>query len=610
MSNKKLSVAKPGRRPLKIFAFDPQEGRIPENRISIDVPNEELKSGPAGSRLIVIDYDATRDKYYVPIDLDDPNVLVQGGLDPSESDPRFHQQMVYAVASKVLEHFDIGLGRRFTFTGGKRLRLFPHAFEGANAFYERSTHSIYFGYFRASRKNFGTNIPGQAVFNCLSQDVIAHEVTHAVLDRLKPNFLHASNPDVAAFHEAFADIVAILQHFSFPSVLKDHIQKQRAKLDQPGPLVELAQQFGYSTGQNQALRTAISKPKSVDYQKEIESHKRGSILVAAVFDSFFQSYQSRIKDLVRIATGGSGLLPQGDLHPDLIKMIAKEAANAAQSVLNMCIRAIDYLPPVDVTFGDFLRALVTSDIEITQGSDEYGQRHGLIEGFRSRGIYPDGAFSLAEDSLRWPQVDAGTLPPLNIEEQLAVIVLREAAKWQTATDKEHSGRKIAEEKYQASEEKNTWKSTAPYLHKYAEENCLALQLDPNIEIEVAGFHPTFRISKTGQYLAELVVQYVQSEEVEQGPPIQGGTTLICSSDGTVKYVISKPLPHNGLGIAENNFALRRIENQNKYLEFCINHSVLAEWLPHDTVRSLIPKTLNLSSLHSKNWQVGGGWFDE
>ena len=41
--------------------------------------------------------------------------------------------------------------------------------------------------------------------------------------------------------------------------------------------------------------------------------------------------------------------------------IAAEAAATAQSTLTMCIRAFDYLPPVDVTFGDFLRALVTAD---------------------------------------------------------------------------------------------------------------------------------------------------------------------------------------------------------------------------------------------------------
>ena len=53
-----------------------------------------------------------------------------------------------------------------------------------------------------------------------------------------------------------------------------------------------------------------------------------------------------------------------------------EAAKTAQHVLNMCIRAFDYLPPVDVTFGDYLRALVTADPEFVSG-DEMRQRHSM-----------------------------------------------------------------------------------------------------------------------------------------------------------------------------------------------------------------------------------------
>ena len=46
--------------------------------------------------------------------------------------------------------------------------------------------------------------------------------------------------------------------------------------------------------------------------------------------------------------------------PTLITRVAGEASRTAQSILTMCIRAFEYLPPVDVTFGDYLRALVTA----------------------------------------------------------------------------------------------------------------------------------------------------------------------------------------------------------------------------------------------------------
>src|SRR5262245_1408556 len=91
-------ITQAARRPLKIFASDPLLGRTFGNRARIDVVNEALGPGPAGARLEVIDYDGAQKCFYTPVDLDHPAILLQGGLEPSEADPRFHQQMVYAVA--------------------------------------------------------------------------------------------------------------------------------------------------------------------------------------------------------------------------------------------------------------------------------------------------------------------------------------------------------------------------------------------------------------------------------------------------------------------------------------------------------------------------------
>jgi hypothetical protein len=64
--------------------------------------------------------------------------------------------------------------------------------------------AVLFGYFRASEDAPGANMPGQLSFICLSPDIVAHEVTHAVVDRLRPFYNVATNPHVRAFHEAFA----------------------------------------------------------------------------------------------------------------------------------------------------------------------------------------------------------------------------------------------------------------------------------------------------------------------------------------------------------------------------------------------------------------------
>src|SRR5436309_8036864 len=130
---KSMQLPPPSRRPLKIFASDPMLGRTAGNRVTIDVTNEPLQPGPQGARTEVVDYDGGYGRFYPPVDLNDPAILMNNGLDPSESDPRFHQQMVYAVTTRTLENFDRALGRRIELRRGsyQRLRLFPHAFQGA-----------------------------------------------------------------------------------------------------------------------------------------------------------------------------------------------------------------------------------------------------------------------------------------------------------------------------------------------------------------------------------------------------------------------------------------------------------------------------------------------
>jgi hypothetical protein len=564
----KYELEKPPRRPLRIFAVDPMAGRVSANRITIDVPNEELQPGPVGRRIEVIDYDGCQKKFYPPIDLDNSAVLMRGGLEPSESDPRFHQQMVYAVATRTLENFDRALGRSISLGKSRypRLRLFPHAFHGANAFYSRDLHAVLFGYFRADRDSPGDNLLGQTVFTCLSHDIIVHEMTHAIVDRLRYHFLEASNQDMLAFHEGFADIVALFQHFTFPEMLRSEIQKTGTKLNEARYLVNLAQQFGQATGMGKALRSALGD-KGVKLSAAVEPHTRGSVLVAAVFDGFFATYQRRIRDLIRIATGGSGVLPAGELHPDLVNRIAGEAARTAQGILTMCIRAFDYLPPVDLTFGDYLRALITADYEL-QPVDEFGQREAMVNAFRERGIFPDSVASLAEESLLWPV--AGSVPAIPVSQDNLMLQFL----IQAATSFGRAGRAVPV--YSPTDFSHTDEGTevdiseaiAVKLHGWANGNRAPLGLHPTLKIQVQGFHPVFRVAASGQLLIELVAQFVQTDhsrtEELGGIPFRGGCTVVAAIDGSVRYVVAKPMPGTSPDATGQNPNLR-LDRQRQYL---------------------------------------------
>ena len=142
--------------------------------------------------------------------------------------------MVYAVVMDTLRRFETALGREIHWRPDRTqrgtplhglLKIYPHAFQEANAFYDPKMRALVFGYFLASAEDAGINLPGQVVFTCLSHDIVVHETTHAILDGIREHFNDPTGPDAPAFHEGFADIVALLQNFSFKESLLDTIQR-------------------------------------------------------------------------------------------------------------------------------------------------------------------------------------------------------------------------------------------------------------------------------------------------------------------------------------------------------------------------------------------------
>ncbi len=105
----------PARR-LRVYALDPSVGKslasLDLNETTLSIPWEKLGAGPVGEYLEVIDVDPASNKVYEPADLNDPLLLAQDGWAPSEGNPQFHQQMVYAVAMTTIGHFEKAVGRK------------------------------------------------------------------------------------------------------------------------------------------------------------------------------------------------------------------------------------------------------------------------------------------------------------------------------------------------------------------------------------------------------------------------------------------------------------------------------------------------------------------
>ncbi len=580
-----MKIENPVTRPLKAYAFDPSAGKLIGNEMSMAVRFQELDPGPvvrdrrAPDAIAIVDYDGANKRYYAPVNLDDRGILLRGGLDPREADPYFHQQMVYAVVTDTIQHFEEALGRRIHWRRGLRegdleaarrediytLNIYPHAFIGQNAFYSPGTHGILFGYFRASAKNVGRNLPGQTVFTCLSHDVVVHETTHAIVDGIRAFFSEQTNPDVPAFHEAFADLAALFQHFTYAEALLDTIERTggrlyqyqlrpeaertgyddysnataaekqdpllSAQLSARNPLIELAQQFGEATGKDRALRSALgTKPNSDDIKKITEPHGRGSILVAAVFDAYFGIYVKRTADLWRIFRAGGGSSNPVDIPRSLAARLSEEASGLARRFFKICVRALDYCAPVDITFGSYLRSIVTADFDLYP-DDKMGLRDAIMQSFRLRGIVPEGAEFFSEGAVLWPRAPEN-LPPV------------------VGLDFGDPNGLTREQKDKAGD----------LLRTYVTRNSKLLGFSPGVPVNVPSFHPVFRINPDGSLRTDMVVEAVQTVEKyfnEAAPkfgkvPFRGGATLIIrkpvasepgadKNEAPIRYVISKNL---------------------------------------------------------------------
>jgi hypothetical protein len=165
-------------------------------------------------------------------------------------------------------------------------------------------------------------------------------------------------------------------------------------------------------------------------------HDRGGILLAAVFSAFLSIYKARSADLFRIATNGTGVLREGEIHPDLVRRLAREASAAADAVLTMCIRGFDYCPPVDIDFGTYLRGVITADAEVYP-QDQNNHRVAFIEAFRQWGIYPEGIRSMAESDIRYPRLGEELGPAASRYDQTSTKEIFKKLKldWDLAADR-------------------------------------------------------------------------------------------------------------------------------------------------------------------------------
>lgn len=482
------------------------------------VPWARLEAGPRSARFHVVDYDASAGILYPAAQLPaDQDWFADADATTLLTDFAFHAQQVYAIAARTLATFEFALGRRVAWGfPGHHLHLVPHAFSEANAYYSGEDRALLFGYVPGGN--------GPPVYTCLSHDVVAHETAHAVLDGLRHRFLEPGLPDQAAFHEGFADVVALLSVFSLRAVVevclgpedgegrisRDAVTAQRLR---ESVLTGVAEQLGDVLTQGRgALRQSALTPPPPGWDQDpayAEPHARGQVLVAVVLDVLIDIWIQRMEPL---------LAPDSGRSPRSIDRAraAEEGAKAAGHLLTMLIRGLDYLPPVEFEFGDFVAAVTLADKEVVS-DDDLGYRDKLVYRFARSGVLADPGAS--HDLLR------GDIRP------------------------SYDGMNFSAMRTDADE-----------VFRFVWQNAPQLEIDTDYYTHVESVRPSQRVGPDGLIVAESVADYVQMLEMtagelqqllpaglpdgmDPGTPVQllGGGTLVFDQFGRAKLHMRKRL---------------------------------------------------------------------
>lgn len=99
-------------------------------------------------------------------------------------------------------------------------------------------------YDRESLRFFHGTLSQETVYSGESPDVLCHEMGHAVLDAIKPELWNVASHEVAAFHESFGDMSAILCALQLPDMRSHILMETGGTLNRSSRLSRMAEQLG------------------------------------------------------------------------------------------------------------------------------------------------------------------------------------------------------------------------------------------------------------------------------------------------------------------------------------------------------------------------------
>lgn len=335
--------------------------------------------GPVTERVAILDFDENSGKLRVPVRFVPPDGNKAGTYEvtvPLIGDtptPEFIAVNVLATILRTLEivEDEAILGRKLAWAfDAPQLLVIPRAGEWPNAFYQRGTHSLQLFYFSPEHR--------PTVYTALSRDIVAHETAHAILDGIAPDLYNALTPQSLALHESFADLTAALMAMDSRKLVLVVLEQTGGELhNYTTAFNRIAEEFGAARFRRHSLRDLNERIKMSDVDS-VEPHILSQVLSSALYATFINIYEERRRGLVEAE--GEGYSDSG------YSLSGKALWVAARHFSRMIFRALDYLPPGEISFRDYGRAIIAADSVAFPDAGANKYRDFLREIFHNREI--------------------------------------------------------------------------------------------------------------------------------------------------------------------------------------------------------------------------------
>jgi hypothetical protein len=309
--------------------------------------------GPVTRRIAVLDFDEKTGALLPGVPYERPQGrAVQGRYkllpDPDYPDATtraFNQVSAFATVFttvQMYENLDV-LGRevRWAFDA-PQLLVVPRAGQMENAYYERDSHSLQFFFFPSNQNEKET------VYTSLARDIVAHETGHAILDGIAPHLWFAITPQSRALHEAIGDLTALLVSMDSDKLCRAVLKKTNGSIKESTHFSAVAEQFGMERGQG-ALRNLYDEELVLNDAIRGDEHDLCRVLTAALYSVLVKMHDDRKQQEIA-ATGKDDFAVSG-----------RALVIAAGQFRRMTLRALDYLPPGEISFADYGRAIIAPD---------------------------------------------------------------------------------------------------------------------------------------------------------------------------------------------------------------------------------------------------------